>query len=285
MEQYNNGKAFSEIEFGARSSAQKRFGMEEIMKKIRMIVTDLDGTLLKDDKTISSFTIDVIKKYKSNGGIFVAATARPVRAVKEYDKILNFDAGIYHNGAVIQVDGEKTGGYGVKNAGKLVLTILNRHPSSNVAVESEDVLYANFDADRLWPGAEYIFSESFAQLSGKTADKIIVEVTSLDEMEKYKELLPNELYIQLSENKIGMIMNKSASKYRAIEFLAEQYHVDIEDIVAFGDDYNDMEMIERCGNGIAVSNALEIVKGVADQVCESNQNDGVARWIERNLLL
>ena len=80
-------------------------------------------------------------------------------------------------------------------------------------------------------------------------------------------------------------MNKSASKYRAIEFLAEQYHVDIEDIVAFGDDYNDMEMIERCGNGIAVGNALEIVKGVADQVCESNQNDGVARWIERNLLL
>ena len=46
-----------------------------------------------------------------------------------------------------------------------------------------------------------------------------------------------------------------------------------------------MEMIERCGNGIAVGNALEIVKGVADQVCESNQNDGVARWIERNLLL
>lgn len=107
----------------------------------------------------------------------------------------------------------------------------------------------------------------------------------MDEMEKYKELLPNELYIQLSENKIGMIMNKSASKYRAIEFLAEQYHVDIDDIVAFGDDYNDMEMIERCGNGIAVDNALEIVKGVADQVCESNQNDGVARWIERNLLL
>lgn len=80
------------------------------MKKVRMIVTDLDGTLLKDDKTISSFTIDVIKKYKSNGGIFVAATARPVRAVKEYDKILNFDAGIYHNGAVIQVDGEKQAG-------------------------------------------------------------------------------------------------------------------------------------------------------------------------------
>ena len=45
--------------------------------KARMIVTDLDGTLLRDDKTISDFTIDIIKKYQSKGGIFVAATARP----------------------------------------------------------------------------------------------------------------------------------------------------------------------------------------------------------------
>ena len=50
--------------------------------KAGMIVTDLDGTLLRDDKTISDFTIDIIKKYQSKGGIFVAATARPVRAAR-----------------------------------------------------------------------------------------------------------------------------------------------------------------------------------------------------------
>ena len=116
----------------------------------RMIVTDLDGTLLRDDKTISDFTIDVIKKYQSEGGIFVAATARPVRAASEYMKILNLDAGIFHNGAVVQEKGQKTGGYGVKNAGELVLAILDRYPFSNIAVEAEDVLYANFEADRLF---------------------------------------------------------------------------------------------------------------------------------------
>ena len=252
--------------------------------KARMIVTDLDGTLLRDDKTISDFTIDVIKKYQSKGGIFVAATARPVRAASEYMKILNLNAGIFHNGAVIQENGKKTGGYGVENAGDLVQTILERYPFSNIAVEAEDVLYANFDADRLWPGAEYITCESFAQLRGKTADKIIVEVTSLSEMEKYKASLPDELYIQLSENKIGMIMNQSATKYHAISFLAERYQISTDDIIAFGDDYNDLEMIKKCGKGIAVGNALEIVKSAADEVCESNQKDGVARWIEGNLL-
>ena len=162
--------------------------------------------------------------------------------------------------------------------------ILERYPFSNIAVEAEDVLYANFEADRLWPGAEYITCESFAQLRGKMADKIIVEVASLNEMEKYKALLPDELYIQLSENKIGMIMNQSATKYHAISFLAERYQIRMDDVIAFGDDYNDLEMIERCGKGIAVSNALEMVKSAADEVCESNQKDGVARWIEGNLL-
>ena len=252
--------------------------------KAGMIVTDLDGPRLWDDKTISDFTIGVIKKYQSEGGIFVAATARPVRTAREYMKILNLNAGIFHNGAVIQEKGRKTGGYGVKNAGELAQSILERYPFSNIAVEAEDVLYANFDAGRLWPGAEYISCKTFAQLRGKTADKIIVEVASLSEMEKYKALLPDELYIQLSENKIGMIMNQSATKYHAISFLAERYHISMDDVIAFGDDYNDLEMIEKCGKGIAVSNALEIVKGVADGVCESNQKDGVARWIEGNLL-
>ena len=254
------------------------------MVKTGMIVTDLDGTLLRDDKTISDFTVEVIKKYQDNGGIFVAATSRHVRAAREYMKILNLDAGIFHNGAVIQEKGRTTGGYGVKNTGSLVQAILERYPLSNIAVEAEDALYANFEADRLWPGAEYIACESFAQLKEKTADKIIVEVTSLREMEKYKVLLPDELYIQLSENKIGMIMNQSATKYRAISFLAERYHISMDDIIAFGDDYNDLEMLERCGKGIAVGNALEIVKDAADEVCESNQKDGVARWIEGNLL-
>lgn len=252
--------------------------------KAGMIVTDLDGTLLRDNKTVSDFTIDVIKKYQSEGGIFVAATARPVRAASEYMKMLNLDSGIFHNGAVIQEKGRTTGGYGVKNAGELVLAILKKYPFSNIAVEAEDVLYANFDADCLWPGAEYISCETFAQLRGKTADKIIVEVTSLSEMEKYKALLPDELYIQMSENKIGMIMNQSATKYHAISFLAERYHISMDDVIAFGDDYNDLEMIERCGKGIAVSNALEIVKSAAREVCESNQKDGVARWIKGNLL-
>ena len=58
----------------------------------------------------------------------------------------------------------------------------------------------------------------------------------------------------------------------------------IEQIVAFGDDVNDIKMLEGCGVGVAVSNALPTLYNVAAQICGSNKNDGVAHWIEYNVL-
>lgn len=52
----------------------------------------------------------------------------------------------------------------------------------------------------------------------------------------------------------------------------------------FGDDYNDREMLGECGVGIAVSNGNQVVKAIADDICESNEEDGVAKWIYHNLL-
>jgi hydroxymethylpyrimidine pyrophosphatase-like HAD family hydrolase len=54
--------------------------------------------------------------------------------------------------------------------------------------------------------------------------------------------------------------------------------------VSFGDDKNDLEMIKRCGIGVAVENALDEVKNVAKYVCKSNNDDGVARWLEEYIL-
>lgn len=60
--------------------------------------------------------------------------------------------------------------------------------------------------------------------------------------------------------------------------------IPLADIVSFGDDLNDREMLQICGTGVAVSNAIQEVKEVADEVTLSNDEDGVAAWIERNIL-
>ena len=54
--------------------------------------------------------------------------------------------------------------------------------------------------------------------------------------------------------------------------------------VAFGDDYNDIEMLRDCGIGVAVANAIPEVKTAADYICDTNDNDGVAKWLEERVL-
>lgn len=61
-------------------------------------------------------------------------------------------------------------------------------------------------------------------------------------------------------------------------------NITLNEIVSFGDDINDMEMLQTCGTGVAVSNAVADVKAVADCVTLSNDEDGVADWIEKNIL-
>lgn len=254
------------------------------MQDIKMIVTDLDGTYLRDDKSVSEYTKSVIAGLRAKGIKFVIATARPVRAVRDFLPDVKYDAGAFHNGAVIMEGDVRIGGIGIENATELIGRILQERPQTHIAAEVDDWLYANFDAGTIWPGIEFAYTADFAQIAGMTADKVIIEAHSLEEMEQYQKYLPEELYLRLSENVIAMIMNKSATKSNSIRLLAERYGISMEQVVAFGDDYNDTDMLQACGRGIAVANALDAVKTAADEVCGSNMEDGMARWLESNLL-
>ncbi len=251
---------------------------------IKMIVTDLDGTYLRDDKSISEYTKSVIAMLRAKGIKFVIATARPVRAVRDFLPDVQYDAGAFHNGAVIMEGDAGIGGMGIEGATELIGKILLECSQAHIAAEVNDWLYANFDAGTIWPGIEYTHTVDFAQIAGMTADKVIIEAHSLAEMEQYQRFLPEELYLRLSENIIAMIMNKSATKSNSVRMLAERYGISMEQVAAFGDDYNDIDMLQACGRGIAVGNALEAVKEAADEVCGSNMEDGLARWLESNLL-
>ena len=251
---------------------------------IRMIVTDLDGTYLRDDKSVSEYTQKITAQVREKGVLFVVATARPIRSVVERLPDVKFDVGIFHNGAVIRTPEGDAGGIGITEPDKVVRRILEGIPGSNISVESEDVLYCNFDSRRIWPVEPFIYTEDFACVAGKVADKIIVEAHTPEETERIREFIPDYTYVVRSENRIAMIMNKMATKLNAIRIVAEKYGISTDEVVAFGDDYNDIEMLTGCGRGIAVANALDEVKAAADEVCGGNMEDGEARWIEENLL-
>ncbi len=73
-------------------------------------------------------------------------------------------------------------------------------------------------------------------------------------------------------------------KHGTIVLADHYYDIGIDSVVAFGDDINDQEMVKNSGIGVAVANAIDEVKAVADYICDSNDNDGVAKWLEKNVL-
>jgi hydroxymethylpyrimidine pyrophosphatase-like HAD family hydrolase len=77
---------------------------------------------------------------------------------------------------------------------------------------------------------------------------------------------------------------KAAKKYSVAEVCC-QLGFSMGEVVAFGDDHNDIEMLRECGVGVAVSNAIDECKTVADFVCDDCDNDGVAKWIDENFMI
>lgn len=254
------------------------------MRNIEMIVTDLDRTLLRTDKTISEYSISVFEHCRKNGIKIVFATARPIRTVTHFALAIKPDAVIYHNGAVIHhLDGsiEKIS-IPIEEVRKILSDITVLYPNARLSVEISDTLYANFDVSLFWNNTTAIQTD-FSDLPDLPADKIIVGVSSLSEVEEIARLLPTHLYAEMAENKLALVMHRDATKLNAIRSVAERCGVDLSDVAAFGDDFNDIGMLRMCGNGVAVANAIDEAIAAADYICDTNDNDGVAKWIEKHV--
>ena len=95
--------------------------------------------------------------------------------------------------------------------------------------------------------------------------------------QKLKSLYQGKLNVFKSQSSYLELMHLQASKTKAIQFLMNQYGILREEVIAIGDNYNDKEMIEYAGVGVAMGNAPEEIKMVADYVTDTNNNDGVAK--------
>ena len=198
---------------------------------------------------------------------------------------LETDALIVHSGAVIRVGDKVISRYGIDSEVKnrILQAISRDFPDATVSVEIEDLNYANFDMKAVWPYDNGVISD-FTDLPDKPADKLLIGASSHEEIARFAAYLPDDLYIQLCEGILGLVMHKNATKWAAVQEVAGYFGVSTAQAVAFGDDYNDIEMMRGCGIGVAVGNALEEVKAAADYICAANDDDGVAKWLEANLL-
>jgi Cof subfamily protein (haloacid dehalogenase superfamily) len=248
--------------------------------KIRLMVTDLDRTLLRSDKTISAYTAGILRRCRENGIKVVFATARPKNRVDELGIADLADMIILNNGSAVYHDGISETKFGIEpnTARNIVHHFIDKYNGIGMWVVYNQVAYRNCDISEYWADTAM---DGFDNLPDIPADKICLKAGS-EMIQSINEYLPPELYSQLIRDPLIFIANKLASKWNAVRLLAEEWGVKADEIAAFGDDNNDVEILKNCGIGVAVANALDEVKAAADYVCGSNDEDGVAKWMEEN---
>ncbi|KOA64923.1 HAD family hydrolase [Bifidobacterium animalis subsp. animalis MCC 1489] len=270
------------------------------------IVADLDGTLLHDGKTfeqraLSDYTIRTVDTLHRNHVPFVVATARPVSTGLDMVRRLHADACIYLNGALIDfhpatsdyamLTGTKSApngqllkiGFSSDYACEVCRSITHVIPDIEIGIVMDDVRYTNFDVSKYWKTQTWRFTD-FADVPEGTADKIIIFPTN-EQTPLLSTLLPDELSLNISEGSLWMLMDPHANKQYTMELLCDRWNIDLNNVVAFGDDIIDIDMMQRAGTGVAVANSNPKVLNIADEVCASNNDDGVAKWIEHRILI
>ena len=248
------------------------------MTNMKAIITDLDRTLLRTDKSLSEYTVAVLKKCKAQGIKVMAATARPERSITDYDGVIGFDAVTVMNGAKVMI-GDKVMTYGIPDvlAEEMLAKVCERKEFL-FSVETGEILYAR---DHI-PEFEYTVHTEFPKLpEGETAYKILVSGEGAAEF--VKENLPEGLHCTVANGYLVQIMSKDAKKRNGVRVMLNAFGIAPEEAVYFGDDFDDGESMQLCGLGVAVENAIPEVKAVADEVVESNDADGVAKWIESHV--
>jgi Cof subfamily protein (haloacid dehalogenase superfamily) len=250
-----------------------------------MIVMDLDGTLLDDNKNISNYTLAILEKCKNIGIKIVIATARSEKEAERVIKLLKPDFMILNGGGLVlnknrKIIYEKI--ISIEVSDKIIEKCTNNKNFGIITVETKKGYYLNYKNPEWHKDFMNGIYNDFSKPLSLEAYKIVFELN--------KEKIINEIQNEYSELNIVKFSgenwfgfyNKDAKKLLAIETVANAENINLKDIVAFGDDYNDLEMIKKCG--IGMENAIEEVKNVAKYICENNNNDGVGKWIERNIL-
>ena len=237
---------------------------------------DLDDTLLRSDGTLSPQTLTMLDQWQASGRRIVIATGRPPRSIgRSLPETLHGVPWICYNGAEIRLADAPIYQNLVPAADvyEILTRIQQVTPTLLVGVEIDNVLYLNRTANRTTP---YEVADLFAL--DKPAAKVLLFSENAEPLARLAFDLPITSRVLYSARypHFIQIIGCTTDKAEALRTLVGEWHMSMADVVAFGDDTNDTDMVRDSGLGVAMDNAVEEVKAVADCVTKSNDEDGVA---------
>jgi len=263
------------------------------MKKFEgyLFTTDLDGTLLRYDKSISKENLDAIEYFKSEGGLFTFITGRiPMGAKHIYDIVKpNAPCGCINGGGIYDYRTEEFLWYDEvpESVMELVEYIDKNLPEMGIEVNTFDKIYFCKKSDAT---EKHRTDEKFEDLTCHYLD--IKEPISKILFAHDNEKLIHELIKMLRNHPLSNnfdfirsdalfyeVLPKGSSKGKLLEKIAEICGIDRKNTIAVGDNDNDASMLLAAGKGFAVMNASDSAKKAADFITVSNEENAIAEII------
>ena len=268
------------------------------MQTIRFIFSDLDGTLLNSQKEVSDETIATIQELKKHGFKFGIATGRP-------------KVGIENNWKQWRID--EYADFVVGNNGGVIWNLTNHTYKDTHLLQPETMqniyeLVKQYKPNFYQYGEQVVYAHRIDERAQKNGAMNKVEVQQKDVSEmmqqpchKFSMLFPAEHiqdvltildkeqgkgfhYVQPIENYIEFSDSRVMKSY-GIQTAIAPYQADLSNVIVFGDEGNDLEMLTKAGIGVCMKNGTDLAKSHADEITDyTNEESGVVRHLKKKFL-
>lgn len=254
--------------------------------QIKIVLVDLDLTLLHTDGTLSERNIAALKKCQEKEILVGFCTSRGIPGIKKFVDmvnpqlwICNAGASIYFNGELIHSENfsiEET--HGLLNKAYEICG-----EDIEITVDTLNDIYWNRKENKT---TQYMLKAKYDDCKNfpEPAMKFCVQTYDADKAAAIVANFPNCSAIPFSDIPWYKFSPKSATKENAVLFLEKHFGIPTSQMISFGDDFADMGMLKATGIGVAMGNAIPEVKEIADAQTLSCDEDGVAVYLENNVL-
>ncbi|MCD8098597.1 MAG: Cof-type HAD-IIB family hydrolase [Lachnospiraceae bacterium] len=278
----------------------------------KLIFVDIDGTIYMMDHGVSPALAEGFRRARANGHKVFISTGRTWNSLPEEVTALEWDGIVASAGSDIRIDGKSVYRYALEPARvRRIIAVMEQIPGVIFMLEGFDRIFVAGDGSTyLWEDmpmpdvnpelARWLqflkkrkntwpLSERNPELD--EIPKVSFLVRSQEALGQIRRELGDQFHVatyhiyQSAGMYNGELISHESDKGTGIVKTAELFGADVADTIAFGDSLNDYQMIERAGVGVAMGNADEELKAIADRVCESVWDDGVLHEMERMGLL
>lgn len=260
----------------------------------KLIALDLDDTLLCSDAKVSAFTKQTIEKCVEAGIVVVLASGRPTFGIEPVAQQLNLKDNYFvaYNGAKIMHNNKEMFSVDLSSDDvKIIYDISKKYDTSMVLYTDSTIITSKINKYTIIEGelsaVPIVLEEDITKIdtNGHPKTMLVDEPELLQRISKeIDSSITDSMFMTFSKPFFLEFLNKNANKGSSLIKLAQMLNIKQEEVVAFGDSYNDISMLEVAGTSVAMGNSVDEVKALCDYVTDTNDNDGVAKFILENII-